>query len=296
MQRLRFQFRFPESDFRLPFLHSASPFLRLGLPLANRTPQLGKRRKCHPGFPAAQTEDEGWDAPRIATFVARVTRIRDAAQAVLDAQTALNAKVGALGTVRADELPEIRQDIANMKKSCGWDDGKGDALKVNSRARQRTSAVSSGTRSASPKPAELAEAAPVGHLRLTLRLAQIIEVLKQRHLEHDPRIVRVAPSCAGRGFAQRRLNGREVHHCSQLVEEPCRTVAPVLPVRHLIHKVHLPLFFAHVFFDPSCQPLFRACHALFNPSHRGEQQMKTQNRVCRRTLSRSSSEEGAQSA
>ena len=77
---------------------------------------------------------EGWDSTRIAAFVARVTKIRDAAQAVLDAQTVLDAKIGALGTVRADELPEIRQDIGNMKKSRGWDDGKGNVLEVNTPA------------------------------------------------------------------------------------------------------------------------------------------------------------------
>ena len=60
---------------------------------------------------------EGWDAPRIAAFVARITKIRDAAQAVLDAQAALDGKTGALDQTRSDELPEIRQDVANMKGS-----------------------------------------------------------------------------------------------------------------------------------------------------------------------------------
>ncbi|MCX6979243.1 MAG: hypothetical protein NTV08_00595 [Verrucomicrobia bacterium] len=86
---------------------------------------------------AAQlTGVEGWDAPRIAAFVARVTKVRDAAQAVLDAQSVLDAKTGALAQIRSDELPEVRQDIGNMKKSRGWDDGKGDVLEVNTPSAQ----------------------------------------------------------------------------------------------------------------------------------------------------------------
>ena len=77
---------------------------------------------------------EGWDAARIAAFVARVTKIRDAAQAVIDAQDVVDAKNGALATVLDDELSEIRQDIGNMKKSRGWDDGKGDVLDVSTPA------------------------------------------------------------------------------------------------------------------------------------------------------------------
>lgn len=60
--------------------------------------------------------------------------MQDAAQAVLDAQTAVDAATGVLDTVLADELPEIRQDIGNMKKSRGWNDGKGNALQVNTPA------------------------------------------------------------------------------------------------------------------------------------------------------------------
>jgi hypothetical protein len=74
---------------------------------------------------------EGWDAARIAAFVARVKKIQDAAQAILDAQSTLDTLGGALDTLLADELPEIRKDIGNLKKSRGWDDGKGDALEMN---------------------------------------------------------------------------------------------------------------------------------------------------------------------
>jgi hypothetical protein len=84
---------------------------------------------------------EGWDAARVAAFIARITKIRDAAQAVLTAQSTLDAKVGALDTVRTDELPEIRKDVGNMKKSRGWDDGKGAVLEVNTPA----ASVDSGT-------------------------------------------------------------------------------------------------------------------------------------------------------
>lgn len=77
---------------------------------------------------------EGWDNLRIGAFAARVTRIRDAAQGVLDAQSALDAVNGALDKVLGEELSEIRQDIANMKKSRGWNDGKGEVLEVTTPA------------------------------------------------------------------------------------------------------------------------------------------------------------------
>lgn len=77
---------------------------------------------------------EGWDAARIAGYVARMTKILDAAQAVLDAQAALDGKAGLLDQARTDELPELRQDIGNMKTSRGWNSGKGDVLEVNTPA------------------------------------------------------------------------------------------------------------------------------------------------------------------
>jgi len=77
---------------------------------------------------------EGWDDARVAAFLIRVTKIRDAAQAVLDANATLDAATGALDGVLTVELPEIRQDIGNMKKSRGWNDGKGDVLEVNTPA------------------------------------------------------------------------------------------------------------------------------------------------------------------
>jgi len=77
---------------------------------------------------------EGWDAARIAAFIARMKKIQDAAQAVLDAKAALDALNGSLETVLAAELPEVRQDIGNMKRSRGWNDGKGDVLEVNTPA------------------------------------------------------------------------------------------------------------------------------------------------------------------
>ena len=77
---------------------------------------------------------EGWDAARIAAFVARVKKIQDAAQLVLDTQATLDTLGGALDAALGVELPEIRRDVANLKKSRGWNDGKGDALEVNSPA------------------------------------------------------------------------------------------------------------------------------------------------------------------
>jgi hypothetical protein len=74
---------------------------------------------------------EGWDAARIAAFIARVKKIQDAAQAILDGQSTLDTLGGVLDTLLEDELPEIRKDIGNLKKSRGWNDGKGDALEVN---------------------------------------------------------------------------------------------------------------------------------------------------------------------
>ena len=74
---------------------------------------------------------EGWDGPRISPFVARVTKIRDAAQAVLDAQAVVEAKTGLIEDSLAHDLPEVRRDIGNMKKSRGWNNGKGDVLEVN---------------------------------------------------------------------------------------------------------------------------------------------------------------------
>ena len=83
---------------------------------------------------AVLTGVEGWDAARIAAFVVRVTTIRDAAQAVINAQAAVDSATGALDQLLGVQLPEVRQDIGNMKKSRGWDDGKGDALDVNTPA------------------------------------------------------------------------------------------------------------------------------------------------------------------
>jgi hypothetical protein len=81
--------------------------------------------------PALLAGVEGWDAARIAAFLARVKKIQDAAQAMLDGKATLDALGGVLETLLEAELPEIRKDVGNLKKSRGWDDGKGDALEVN---------------------------------------------------------------------------------------------------------------------------------------------------------------------
>ena len=74
---------------------------------------------------------EGWDAARITAFIARVKKIQDAAQLVLDTQITLDTVGGALDTVLSVELSEIRKDVGNLKKSRGWNAGKGDALEVS---------------------------------------------------------------------------------------------------------------------------------------------------------------------
>ena len=74
---------------------------------------------------------EGWDAARTTAFLARVKKIQDSSKAILDALAALDAAQGAHQDVLDTELPEVRIDIANLKKSRGWNDGKGDVLGFN---------------------------------------------------------------------------------------------------------------------------------------------------------------------
>ncbi len=77
---------------------------------------------------AQLTGVEGWDAARITAFIARVTRVHDSAQATLDAQEATQTAGGAHDQTMREESAEIRADVANIKKSRGWDDGKSVAL------------------------------------------------------------------------------------------------------------------------------------------------------------------------
>ena len=67
----------------------------------------------------------GWDAARISALKAHLAPMRDAAQAVLDAQKALDDATGALVKVKSDHLPTVRSESANIKTSPGYDEGIG---------------------------------------------------------------------------------------------------------------------------------------------------------------------------
>lgn len=56
--------------------------------------------------------------------------MRDAAQAVLDAQKALDDATGALAKVKSDRLPTVCSESANIKTSPGYDEGIGDVLGI----------------------------------------------------------------------------------------------------------------------------------------------------------------------
>ena len=72
----------------------------------------------------------GWDAARIAALKAHLAPMRDAAQAVLDAQKALDEAVGALVKAKKDHLPPVRSESSNIKTSPGYDEGIGDVLGI----------------------------------------------------------------------------------------------------------------------------------------------------------------------
>jgi hypothetical protein len=77
---------------------------------------------------------EGWDAARITAFLARVQQIEDSSQAILNAQAVLEAAVGTHEANLKTILPEVRKDLGNLKKSRGWNEGKGDVLEINTPA------------------------------------------------------------------------------------------------------------------------------------------------------------------
>ncbi len=72
----------------------------------------------------------GWDAPRIAVLKGHLAPMRDAAQAVLDAQKALDDAMGALAKAKADHLATVRSESSNIKTSPGYDDGVGNVLGI----------------------------------------------------------------------------------------------------------------------------------------------------------------------
>ncbi len=73
----------------------------------------------------------GWDGPRIAALLLVVAAIRDAAQAILDAEAVMESKIGIFNELLPAKLTILRKDVNNLKTSNGWNDGKGDVLNVN---------------------------------------------------------------------------------------------------------------------------------------------------------------------
>lgn len=72
----------------------------------------------------------GWDKPRIDALKAHLNAMTTAAQAVLDAQKALDDAVGTLGKAKTDHLPVVRTESTSIKTSPGYDDGIGEVLEI----------------------------------------------------------------------------------------------------------------------------------------------------------------------
>lgn len=72
----------------------------------------------------------GWTDDDIKALCARVTKLQETAQAVVDADAAHDVAMGQLDSVRDAELSEIRLDVANLKKTRGFTDGDARTLEV----------------------------------------------------------------------------------------------------------------------------------------------------------------------
>ena len=72
----------------------------------------------------------GWSAAQVTALKARLTALKDAAQAVLDKQNDLDTATGQLEQVKGGEVPEIRRDTNNLKTTRGFTDGDGRTLNV----------------------------------------------------------------------------------------------------------------------------------------------------------------------
>ncbi|MEP6821842.1 MAG: hypothetical protein ABI946_05770 [Chthoniobacterales bacterium] len=72
----------------------------------------------------------GWPPASVTALIAMLTALRDAAQAVVDAQNVLKTNKGLLGQARTDNLPSIRQNTANLKSTAGFTDGDAKTLEV----------------------------------------------------------------------------------------------------------------------------------------------------------------------
>ena len=102
----------------------------------------------------------GWDAARVTALKAQIAPVRDAAQAVVDAQQALDDTLGNLAKSRTDHLPAIRGESTSIKTSPGYDEGIGDVLGIV--------ATGGGFDPATYKAAGTAESLP-GRVRLSTK-------------------------------------------------------------------------------------------------------------------------------
>lgn len=73
----------------------------------------------------------GWSATSLTDLKARLTRLRDAAQKVLDLQNDLDNATGMLAHVKEAEVPELRLDTNNLKSTRGFTDGDARTLDVS---------------------------------------------------------------------------------------------------------------------------------------------------------------------
>lgn len=75
-----------------------------------------------------------WSPTALTTHKARLTRLRDSTQAVLDRLAEIDVAIGQLDQVRRTDLPEIRRDTSNLKTTSGFTHGDAEALQVISAA------------------------------------------------------------------------------------------------------------------------------------------------------------------
>ena len=76
----------------------------------------------------------GWPKPTLDAFKASLTRLRSAAQVVLDAQNVVTTALGQFSALRDIEIPELRRDVNNLKSTRGFTDGDARTLDVLSSA------------------------------------------------------------------------------------------------------------------------------------------------------------------
>lgn len=71
-----------------------------------------------------------WPIANTTALKTRLTTIKNAAQAVIDAQNALDTATGQLELAKETELPEIRKDTNNLKSTRGFTEGDARTLDV----------------------------------------------------------------------------------------------------------------------------------------------------------------------